>query len=91
MNTELIKMIDRALSLVYDTVHPMQKAAISLVLSKIKTELSEGAAPTEFTEECREMIKTPDDDKGWTKLVDSGYAVWLEAKLKQACEIIERW
>ena len=32
--------------------------------------------PIEFIEECREMLKTPDDDKGWTVL--SGYVVWLE-------------
>lgn len=43
--------------------------------------------PKEFTEECREMFKTPDDNKGWTEL--AGYVVWLEAKLYIACKIID--
>lgn len=43
--------------------------------------------PNEFTEECREMLKTPDDDKGWTVL--AGYVIWLEVKLEHACKIID--
>ena len=38
---------------------------------------------TEFTKECRELIKTENDDKGWTRL--SGYVVWLETELIIAC------
>lgn len=44
--------------------------------------------PIEFTKECREMFKTPDDDKGWTVL--AGYVIWLEVKLEHACEIIDK-
>lgn len=88
MTEELIRMINKALGLIYDTVHPMPKAEISQILSKIKTELSKKLKPTEFTKECIELIKTPDDEKGWTKL--AGYTIWLEVKLQRACEIINQ-
>ena len=87
-NTRLIEMVNKALGLVYDTTHPMPKVEISQILSKIKTILSEESNPTEFTKECQEMIKTPDDDKGWTEL--AGYTIWLEVKLEQACRIIDQ-
>lgn len=41
----------------------------------------------EFTKECRELIKTDDDDKGWER--ESGYIVWLEVKLEGACSRLD--
>jgi len=48
----------------------------------------EESNPTEFTRECQEMIKAPDDDKGWTE--SAIYTIWLEVKLEQACCIINQ-
>ena len=42
---------------------------------------------SEFTKECRELIKTEGDDKGWEW--ESGYIIWLETKLGYACSTIE--
>ena len=80
MNEELIRMINKALVLVYDTVHPMPKVEISQILSRIKTELSKEESPTEFTKEARKYMEHSLNHH-WTDL-----AIYTT----RACVIIEQ-
>lgn len=43
---KLIALVNKGLGLVYDTMHPMPKAAISQILSRIKTELEQPKCET---------------------------------------------
>ena len=63
------------------------KADVLTLLTKAQAELSKQPEPNEFTKECRELIKTDDDNKGGMRL--SGYVIWLEVKLGRACSIID--
>lgn len=53
--------------------------------------LSKEPKPTEFTKECREMVKTSDDEKRLS-FEFAEYVFWLKVKkyLEQACDIIEQ-
>lgn len=41
-----------------------------------------------WVEETQDLIKTNEDDKGWTRV--SGYIVWLETTLKIACNKLNK-
>ena len=58
------------------------------MIKELQDKLSKKPKSTEFTKECRELIRTPDDAKGWTEL--AGYTCWLEVKLQRACDIIDQ-
>lgn len=44
--------------------------------------------PGAFTKETRELIKTENDNKGWTR--EGGYIIWLEHRLHFSSDRIDR-
>lgn len=80
MRSNLITLINKALGLVYDTMHPMPKVEISRILSEIKMELFKMVGSSKFTKEAQHYMEHSTNPH-WSDLA---------TYLVRACNIIDQ-